>query len=449
VKRFRRLDPPVLLVLSFAVLILVGTGLLSLPVAWGPGRRIGVLDALFTATSAVCVTGLITVDTARAWSPFGQGVILGLIQLGGLGILTFSTFFMLLFGRSVTLTQRGVLARSHGRLVHLRMRGLVVRIVTYALAIEAVGAVLLSFAFARDGELASGVWRGVFHAVSAFCNAGFSLFSTNLEGHAASWIVNLTVIGLILLGGLGFVVISDIESWGRHRGHRLSLHSKVVLTTTAMLVAGAALCFFFFEYQNVLRGRPWDEAMLVSLFQAVTPRTAGFNTVPYDRLTNSALMMTIILMFVGGSPGSTAGGIKTSTAAILFGILISKARGMRHATLFRRTVPERVVGEAVAIVLLSMALVMTMTFVLQWTELHDLAHPGVRGDFLSLNFEAVSAFGTVGLSMGETTGLRASSKLVIIGLMFIGRLGPLTLGVALGRRRRVEYQYAEEEVLVG
>jgi trk system potassium uptake protein TrkH len=216
-----------------------------------------------------------------------------------------------------------------------------------------------------------------------------------------------------------------------------------------VLIAGAAVCFFFFEYQNVLRGRPWDEVILVSLFQAVTPRTAGFNTVSYDRLTNSALMMTIILMFVGGSPGSTAGGIKTSTAAILFGILISRARGMRHATLFRRTVPERVVGEAIAIVLLSMAVVMGMTFVLQWTELHDLAHPGVRGDFLSLNFEAVSAFGTVGLSMGDTPGLTSASKLVIIVLMFIGRLGPLTLAVALGRRRRVEYQYAEEEVLVG
>jgi trk system potassium uptake protein TrkH len=444
-----RFDPPVLLVLSFAGLILVGTGLLSLPVAWGEGRRIGVLDALFTATSAVCVTGLTTVDTARAWSPFGQGVILGLIQLGGLGILTFSTFFLLLLGRSVTLTQRNVMTRTHGRLTHLKPGGLIVRIVIYALSIEAAGAILLSFAFVRDAGPASGVWQAVFHSVSAFCNAGFSLFSTSLEGYAASWIVNLTVMGLVVLGGLGFVVITDLESRGRRAQRRLSLHSKVVLATTGVLIAGAAVCFFFFEHNNVLEGRPWDETVLISLFQAVTPRTAGYNTVPYDHLTNSALMMTIILMFVGGSPGSTAGGIKTSTAAILFGILISRARGMPHATLFRRTVPERVVGEAVAIVLLSVAVVMAMTFVLQWTELHDLAHPGVRGDFLSLNFEAVSAFGTVGLSMGETPGLRSTSKLVIILLMFIGRLGPLTLAVALGRRRRVEYQYAEEEVLVG
>ncbi|MGH7563833.1 MAG: TrkH family potassium uptake protein, partial [Gemmatimonadota bacterium] len=445
----RRIDPPVLLILSFAALILVGTVLLRLPVSWGAGREIGTLDALFTATSAVCVTGLTTVDTARAWSPFGQGVILGLIQLGGLGILTFSTFFMLLFRRSVTLTQRNIMTRTHGRLVHLKPGGLVVRIVTYALAIEATGAILLSFAFARDAGLASGIWQGVFHAVSAFCNAGFSLFSRNLEGYASSWIVNLTIMGLIVLGGLGFVVITDLESRGRHVHRRLSLRSKVVLTTTGILIAGAAVFFFFFEYNNVLRGRPWDETLLISLFQAVTPRTAGYNTVPYDQLTNSALMMTIILMFVGGSPGSTAGGIKTSTAAILIGVLISKARGMRYATLFRRTVPERIVGEAIAIVLLSVVMVMAMTFVLQWTELHDLAHPGVRGDFLSLNFEAVSAFGTVGLSMGETPGLRASSKLVIILLMFIGRLGPLTVAVALGRRRRVEYQYAEEEVLVG
>lgn len=448
-RRIGRLDPPVLLVLSFAALIVVGTGLLSLPAAWGPGRRIGVLDALFTATSAVCVTGLITVDTARAWSPLGQGIILGLIQLGGLGLLTFSTFFLLLFGRSVSFTQHNVLARSHGRVVHLHMKSLVVRIVTYALAIEAVGAVLLSFAFVRESGLGSGVWRGVFHAVSAFCNAGFSLFSTSLEGYAGSWIVNLTVMSLIVLGGIGFIVITDLESKARHPERRLSLHSKVVLSATGLLIAGAALSFLFFEHQNVLRGRPWDEALLVSLFQAVTPRTAGFNTVPFDRLTNSTLMMTIILMFIGGSPGSAAGGVKTSTAAILLGIVISRARGMRHATLFRRTVPERLVGEAVAIVLLSVTLIMGMTFLLQWTELHDLAHPGVRGDFLSLNFEAVSAFGTVGLSMGETPGLRASSKLVIIVLMFVGRLGPLTLAVAFARRRRVEYQYAEEEVLVG
>lgn len=445
----RRIAPPVLLVLSFAALILVGTVLLSLPVSWGAGRRIGTLDALFTATSAVCVTGLITVDTARVWSPFGQGVILTLIQLGGLGILTFATFFLLLLGRSVSLTQRSILTRTHGRLTHVHVRSLLTRIVTYALVVEAVGAVLLSIAFARDAGLASGIWRGVFHAVSAFCNAGFSLFSDSLEGYASSWIVNLVVMGLILLGGLGFIVIADLESQARHPRLRISLHSKVVLTTTGILLVGASLGFLFFEYNNVLRGRPWDETLLVTLFQSVTPRTAGFNTVPYDRLTNSTLMMTIILMFIGGSPGSAAGGIKTSTAAILVGVLISRAKGMRHATLFRRTVPERVVGEAIAIVLLSVLVVMGMTFVLQWTELHDLAHPGVRGDFLSLNFEAVSAFGTVGLSMGETPGLRASSKLVIVLLMFVGRLGPLTVAVAMARRRRVEYQYAEEEVLVG
>jgi trk system potassium uptake protein TrkH len=421
----RRIDPPVLLVLSFAVLILVGTILLNLPMAWGPGRRIGALDALFTATSAVCVTGLITVDTARAWSPFGQGVILTLIQLGGLGILTFSTFFLLLLGRSLSLTQRSVLARTHGRLTHVQVRGLLKRIVAYALGVEAVGAVLLTLAFTRDAGFASGIWQAVFHAVSAFCNAGFSLFSDSLEGYAGSWIVNLVVMGLILLGGIGFVVIADLESQIRRPELRLSLHTKVVLSTTGILLAVGVLGFFFFEYHNILQDRSWGERLLVSLFQSVTPRTAGFNTVPYDRLTNSTLMLAIILMFIGGSPGSAAGGIKTSTAAILLGVLISRARGMRHATLFRRTVPERVVGEAIAIVLLSVLVIMGMTFV------------------------AVSAFGTVGLSMGETMGLRPSSKLVIILLMFVGRLGPLTVAVSLGRRRRAEYQYAEEEVLVG
>lgn len=434
--------------LSFAGLIATGTVLLSLPVSWGPGRSIPVVDALFTATSAVCVTGLITVDTARAWSPFGQGVILGLIQLGGLGILTFSTFFMVLLGRPIPIAQRGIIARSHGKLLHVGVKALLVRIVSYALAIEALGAAVLVVVFARDAGWRAGLWRGVFHAVSAFCNAGFSLFSNSLEDFAGSWLVNLTIMGLIVVGGIGFLVITDVEE--RLRGHRrLSLHSKVVLSTSAVLIVAGAIGFSLFEAGNVLAGRPTGEKVLVSLFQSVTPRTAGFNTVPYGTLTNASLMMTLILMFIGGSPGSTAGGIKTSTAAILFGVLYSRARGLRHASLFRRTVPERILGEAIAIVLLSVVVVMGATFLLQWTQLQDLAHPGVRGRFLSLNFEAVSAFGTVGLSMGETFGLRYWSKLILVGLMFVGRLGPLTLALVLSRKQRVEYQYAEEPVLVG
>jgi trk system potassium uptake protein TrkH len=444
----RRIGPEVALVISFAGLIAGGTLLLSLPPSWGEGRSIGVVDALFTATSAVCVTGLITVDTARAWSPFGQAVIVGLIQLGGLGILTFSTFFLVLLGRPIPLSQTGVIARSHGKLHHLNARALIVRIVTYALAIEAAGAVILSVYFSRDAGWSAGVWRGVFHAVSAFCNAGFSLFSNNLEDFAGSWVVNLTIMGLIVLGGIGFLVITDVEEWLRRR-RRLSLHTKVVLATTGVLIVAGTACFYLFEAENILVGRPFGERILVSLFQAVTPRTAGFNTVPYGALTNAALMLTLILMFVGGSPGSTAGGIKTSTAAILFGVLYSRARGLRHATLFRRTVSERTVGEAVAIVLMSVVVVMAATFLLQWTELHEQAHPGVRGQFLTLNFEAVSAFGTVGLSMGETFGLVASSKLILVALMFIGRLGPLTLALGLSRKKRVDYQYAEEPVLVG
>jgi len=444
----RRISPTLLLPLSFAVLILVGTLLLSLPIAWGPARSIGWIDALFTATSAVCVTGLITLDTARAWSPFGQAVILALIQFGGLGILTFSTFFMILLGRPIPLSQRDIMTRTHGKLTRIAVRAMLIRIISYALVIEGVGAIVLATYFSRDAGLWSGIWQGTFHAVSAFCNAGFSLFSDNLEGYPGSWTVNLTVMALIVLGGIGFIVITDIESWIRGR-KPLSLHSKVVLTTTLVLVLGATIGFGVFEAGNVLQGRPLGEKVLVSMFQAVTPRTAGFDTVPPASLTNATLMMILVLMFIGGSPGSTAGGVKTSTAAILFGVLLSRARGLRHATLFRRTVPERIVGEAIAIVLLSVVVVMGVTFALQWTELHYMSHPGVRGEFLSLNFEAVSAFGTVGLSMGETFGLLAPSKLLMVALMYVGRLGPLTLAVALSRRTRAEYQYAEEAVLVG
>jgi trk system potassium uptake protein TrkH len=444
----RRIPPEIAIILSFAGLIATGTLLLSLPVSWGEGRSIGVIDALFTATSAVCVTGLITLDTARAWSHFGQGVIVGLIQLGGLGILTFSTFFLVLLGRPIPLSQKGLITRTHGKLTHVAVRGLLVRIVSYALVIEAAGAVILAAFFAQGSGWRSGIWQGAFHAVSAFCNAGFSLFSNSLEDYSASWVVNLTVIGLIVLGGIGFLVITDVEEWIRRR-RRLSLHSKVVLAASGILILVGAAGFYAFEAHNMLTDRPVSEKVLISLFQAVTPRTAGFNTVPYASLTNATLMMTLMLMFIGGSPGSTAGGVKTSTVAILLGVLSSRAKGLRHATLFRRTVPERVVGEAIAIVLLSVAVVMAVTFLLQWTELHEMAHPGVRGQFLTLNFEAVSAFGTVGLSMGETFGLVSSSKLILAALMFIGRLGPLTLALGLSRKRRVEYQYAEESVLVG
>lgn len=446
--RLRRLDAALLLPVSFAGLILVGTALLSLPIAAADGRPVGILDALFTATSAACVTGLITLDTATAWSPVGQGIILALIQLGGLGILTFSTFFAILLGRRLTLGQRDIAARSHGMAAKIDVRGLVMRVVTYALALELVGAVVLSAFFAREAGLGSGIWRGVFHAISAFCNAGFSLFSDSLEGYAGSWTVNLVVMALIFLGGIGFIVMTDLEKWLR-QGKRPTLHTRVALATSGILLAGTALAFWGFEAGNILRGRAWDEQALVILFQSVTPRTAGFNTVPYAELTNSTLMLTMLLMFIGGSPGSTAGGVKTTTAAILYGLLASKARRFRNATLFRRTVPERLVGEATAMVLLSILIVMAGTFLLQWTELFNLPHPEIRGDFLELNFEAVSAFGTVGLSMGETEGLRNSGKLVVIALMFIGRLGPLTFAVAIGGRRRRRWEYAEEAVLVG
>ena len=444
----RRLDATLLLPLSFLGLIAIGTIALSFPITWGEGRTVRFVDALFTATSAVCVTGLITLDTARAWSPVGQGVILALIQLGGLGILTFSTFFLVLAGRPLSISQRDILVHSHGKLTRIQGRGLVVRIVAYALATEAVGAIILSMFFAQGESAGSALWQGIFHAISAFCNAGFSIFSNSLEDYPGSWIVNLTVMGLILLGGIGFIVITDVEARFRHQ-KKLSLHSKIVLATSGILIVIGALGFFLFEWTNMLEDRPWNEKLLISLFQSITPRTAGFNTVSFAELTNSTLTMTMLLMFIGGSSGSAAGGIKTSTAAILLALLLSKARGFHHATLFHRSVPERVVGQATAILLLSVFFVMAMTFLLQWTELGGVAHPGIRGEFLSLNFEAVSAFGTVGLSMGETFGLRSHSKLLIILLMFVGRLGPLVVAVAISGRRRKEYAYAEEAVLVG
>lgn len=440
-----------LLVGSFAGLILLGAALLGLP--WcQAAEAVGWLDCLFTAASAVCVTGLITVDTATAWSPWGQALIAVLIQLGGLGIMTFSVGLLYLTGRRPGMASRMALRGALGA-TPPRELGLLLRdVIGYALLIEGIGAALLfaRFVFDHPPHLALGL--AVFHAVSAFCNAGFSMFGDSLVGYAKDPLINLTVMGLIFLGGIGFIILRELrlrllDHTRRHP--RLNLSARMALVTSLWLIIGGAAAIGLFEL--LAEGGPdFYNHLWEILFTSVTARTAGFNTIDLNLLCNSSLFVVMMLMFVGASPGSCGGGVKTTTLAVLWAMARSRLGGRPSTEAGGRTIPEAQVGVALALVLLALSVLSVATITLMSVGLAEPFLGHQRGDFLVLAFEAVSAFATVGLSMGATPLLTPTGKWMIIILMFIGRLGPLTLVYALAQRGRATgYCLAEEQVSLG
>ena len=445
------LTPERTLILSFLAIILVGTVLLCLPWAVRVGSA-SVVDALFTATSAVCVTGLVVVDTGRFYAPFGQVVILILIQLGGLGIMTFSVFFYLLMGRSIGFRDRRIIETTFSQFPTRDIYNLLKSVFAYTMLIEFIGAACLFLMWMKHFPPLEAIYVSLFHAVSAFCNAGFCLFSDSLTGFQENIPVNLCITFLIILGGLGFIVLKDlfefrIRSQGRRR---VSLHSKVVLVTSAVLIGSGTLFIFLIERDNILSAFPLGKQVLIAYFQSVTSRTAGFNTIPLVGLSNATCFVLILLMFIGASPGSCGGGIKTTNVATLISLAFNRYRGRNRADLFRRTVPPETVARSMSIVLASGVAVIIITIFLLITQLGDLSHTESRGLFLEYLFEAISAFGTVGLSMGVTSGLNVVGKLIVVVMMLLGRLGPLTLAFAMGRR--VEgggFQFVEENILVG
>jgi len=381
-------------------------------------------------------------------------VVLILIQLGGLGIMTYSSVFLLAMGRSLSFRGQALLEETLGRKERSTVHRLVRDVFAFTLGIEAVGAALLTLAFLRSHPLPEAVYHGVFHSVSAFCNAGFGLYSSSLMEYRGSWTVNFTVMGLIVLGGLGFTVLEDLQDawkeWRHGRLVRLRLHTKVVLSWSGGLIAVGALGVWLFERQNALAGLPWDENLLACLFQSVTPRTAGFNTLDYATLTNTTLFFTIILMFIGASPGSCGGGIKTTTFAIVAALFRDRLLGRKRVNVFRRTLPEETVARAVSLLVASFAFVTLVIFLLLWSEIGPVPHRTGGGAFLEYFFEAVSAFGTVGLSTGVTPSLSTFGRILITVVMFVGRLGPLTLAMAVGMKaERGRFQYAEENAMVG
>ena len=433
------ISPPAVLSLLYATLILLGAGLLSLPfatrvpISWG--------DAVFTATSAVTVTGLIVVDTGGDFTLFGQLVILVLIQLGGLGIMTFAVLLLSMLGLPVGLTQHIFLREelrqtSIADLVHLVW--LILRVM---LLCELIGAVLLAFVFVPEFGWPSGLWSAFFHSVSAFNNAGFSLYSDSLCRWSTNALVNITVPALIIVGGIGFSVLSDLN---RERGwHKLSLHSKLMLSGTAVLIVSSVTGFALLEWSNPSTlgqfSNPFDR-MIAAWFQAVTTRTAGFNTLDVSAIHDSTALMCIFLMLIGGGSTSTAGGIKVTTFIVL--ILATIAFFRRRTTLhaFGRSLGHDEIMKVLALTMVSLFIVVLGTFIISIS--HD-------GDFLHMAFEVVSAFGTVGLSMGATDELDAIGRVVIVMAMFIGRVGPLTLGLFLATRIRPRVSYPSSNIFLG
>jgi trk system potassium uptake protein TrkH len=434
---------------GFFTLICFGTILLSLPISTVKGQ-IPLIDAFFTSASAVCVTGLITVDTATAFTLFGKIVILFLFQLGGLGVITFSALVLLSIGRRISLLQRDVIATTHGHTdLKFDLRQVAKPVLLYVAISEGVGTIVLFFAFLRYFPWHEAFCHALFNAVSAFCNAGFSTFSTSMISFSGDWLVCLPLMALIVLGGLGFVIVLDIYETVRFT-KPIYLHTRLVFTTTVILLVAGAVLFFVLEVGNALEGKPLHEQVLMSMFHSVTSRTAGFNSVDCFSLTHGTLMVTISLMVIGGSPGSTAGGIKTTTVAIMVLTAISRIRGKQDTEFGGRAIAAKSVVDAVTLVALSTIFILFVIMFLQITELGTIPHEKAGGTLMELSFEGVSAFGTVGLSMGATPNLSVVGKILIAVTMFIGRLGPLTFFHFLeSLRRRQQYRLHAESVMVG
>ena len=460
---WRQLTPPQLLAGSFILLISFGTiGLLVLPGLY-TGAPLNWLDALFTATSAVCVTGLIVVDTATYFTPVGQAFILLLIQLGGLGIVTFTTIVILALGRRLSLQHEAVTSSTASIAPIVDYRHLARSIVIFTFGIEAVGALALFLLWLpRFGPEAG--WPALFHAVSAFCNAGFSIFTDNLIGSQREPGVLLVIGALIVLGGIGFLTLDELYlSWKLRRSERrrrrfnglvprVSLHTRIVLTATVALILGGWVLYSIFEWHLTLAGLPPGHRLVNSLFLSITPRTAGFNAIDYSRASDPTNFLTVLLMSIGGSPGSTAGGLKTTTFALIGLLAWSRFRGRTVTSAVGRTVPEETIQRAVGLFVVCFGLMTAAIFLLLIFETGFVSHGLAERGLLPYMFEVASAFNTVGLSMGVTPELSQPGRAVAIALMYLGRVGPLTFAAALALRRpttRGEFRYAYEDVVIG
>jgi len=442
---FSGLMPVQKVALGFMAVILIGGLLLTLPLAAQSGHSVGFLNALFTSTSAVCVTGLVVVDTGTTYSLFGQIVVLILIQTGGLGFMTIATLFFMAVRKRINLRERMIIAESLNADSLSGLVRLVKTAATVAFSFEAVGACLLMIRFIPQLGVASGIYASIFHAVSAFCNAGFDIMGnyTSLTGYIRDPLINFTIMTLIIFGGMGFAVIHELIVRKRHQ--KLSLHAKIVVSMTAVLVVGGMLLFTFMEWSNpaTIGNLSIGNKFMAGAFQSVTPRTAGFNTIDQASMYSGSKLLTMILMFIGASPASTGGGIKTTTFFCILVITLSIIRGCKEANIGHRRLSQDIIRRVGAITVLALGLVLVSTLLI------CMIQPEFSMD--AVLFDTISAFGTVGLDYGITPKLLAIPKIIIIILMYCGRVGPLTLSFALARKGQRDdcVRYPEGRIMVG
>ena len=448
-----QLHPAMLLVSSFVAVIALGTGLLLLPSASTSGN-ISFINALFTATSAVCVTGLVVVDTGSYFTTFGQCVLLALIQIGGLGVMTISVMLFRLIGRSVSFRQRMVLQDVFAHTPRSDIFQILKTIFAFTAIAELSGVALLFIHWHKEYPAGKALYMAVFHSISAFCNAGFALFENSMMNYSGDAWLNLSVCALIVLGGIGFPVVYDIHCNARavNTGRfRLSVQTKTVLTTTAVLILVGAGMFWVLEHTQTLFGKSMPASALAALFQSVTCRTAGFNTLDIASLNDATLALMIFLMFFGASPGSCGGGVKTTTLALIAVFTWSRIRGKKRVNMFKKSIPSETVNRSISVILVSVGLISLVFFMILLDHAFvPSGHVSTHNHFLVYLFETVSAFGTVGLSMGATATLSAWDKSWIVFLMFVGRVGVLTFSyIIAGERVRKGLEYAEENVMIG
>lgn len=449
IMKFFKFSPTQIICWGFIALILTGAILLTLPVSSAGGHGTGFIDALFTSTSAACVTGLVVYDTNTYWSPFGKVVIISLIQIGGLGIMSMSTIFALIMRRKIGVKERLVIQESINEFSLSGVVRTIKNIMLLTFVFETLGAIILSTQFIPVYGFRHGLQKSFFHSISAFCNAGFDLIGqegakfASLVPFQNNPVILLTIAFLIIFGGLGFIVWKDL--YNRKKLSHLSLHSKVVLIGTAFLIVSGTFLLILFEFDNTktIGNMSFGGKLLNSFFSAVTPRTAGFNSVNISDLKDSSNFLTIILMFIGAAPGSTGGGIKVTTFSVILFTVFSSVRGCSDVNILKKKIAPSVITKAISITSLSMVVVIITTMVLTLYK---------EGTFLQCLYEATSAFATVGLTAGITPGLETVSKIFVSVTMFLGRVGPLSAAIAFSlkqKNRNDLFRYPEGRINVG
>ena len=442
-------NPPIFVLYSFMLAIFIGTLLLLLPRATVEGEHTSLLDALFTSTSATCVTGLIVKNTGTHFTLLGKSIILLLIQIGGLGIMTVSSAFAMILGQKLTASSENLIQNVVGESNKVDMLSLLKNIILVTIIFEIIGALLLYSTFKKltiNGELLSNfevIYYSIFHSISAFCNAGFSLFEDSFIGFKSNFNINFVITFLIIFGGIGFPVLVDIKRnfMEKFRFSRFSLHTKIVLCGTAFLLILGFVSYFISEYNSTMKNFSLIDRIYSSYFQSVTTRTAGFNTIDTSALSKPSVFTSVLFMFIGASPGSTGGGIKTTAFVILVVAVIAMLRGSRDVNIFKRKVSESIINKVMVLITISLTLLSVMIFLLLLIEPFP---------FEQTVFEAFSAFGTVGLSMGITPFLSSLGKVIIIILMYFGRVGPLTLIFAISEMKaKTSYLFTEEKISIG